>query len=57
MKACKLKQYYELELPKKGICCTGRYTIEVDYSFLENKDILKDRVPYKNIYLLPYALE
>ena len=57
MKARKLKQYHELELPDKGICCTGRYTIEVNYSFLENNDILKDGVPYENISLLPYALE
>ena len=43
-----VKQYHELELTGKAVCCTGGHAIEVNYSVFENDDILKDGVACEN---------
>ena len=52
-----VKQYDVLELLNKGDYCKLRYTSEVNFSFFENVDAVKDYIPFDNISILPFAIE
>ena len=52
-----VKQCEQDDLDDKGDCCRLRYTSEVNFSFFENVDMLKDHISYHNIKLIPHALE
>lgn len=51
------KQYDVIELLSKGAHCRLRCASEVNFSFFENVDAVKDFVPIENIWLLPHAIE
>ena len=57
LRSRKVKQYHELELLPKRSLCTGRYTIEVDFSRFSSLDGMKETIPYENLCLLPYMVE
>ena len=52
-----VKQCDPSALITKGIYCKLRCTIEVNFSFLENIDVLKDGVSHHDASVLSCALE
>ena len=52
-----VKQCDVIELMTKGEHCRLRHTSEVNFSFFEHLESVKDYVPWENIRLLPYAIE
>jgi hypothetical protein len=55
--AWQVKQYDVLKLLDKRGICTRRYVVEVPFSRLLSMLGLRDTVPYKNLWLVPYMLE
>ena len=52
-----MKQYDVIEVLTKGEYCRLQYASEVNFSFFENVDTVKDYVPRENIEMLSHAIE